>query len=135
MWRTLQLFGSALLAAWAIQLALGQPGPAPIYLRDGLIIAVLAVLLFAWRAGPPRSIRPTGVAYHWPSIGRAIWGAGLATSIAALLAFALDNEGAFVSALSITLWLIGPLLMLIGAFWRGPVRDFPTPTSVTHCSA
>ena len=126
------LTGALFLALWAARLLTGGLEPAPYLLRDGLLLVAAAAILFAARSSAPRRLVPRGIVYHWPLIGRALWGAGIASVLvstvlaSALLALSVD-EGGFSGGLRSGLWLVGLALIGAGALWRGRVQSYAAP--------
>lgn len=126
------LTGALIIALWAARLLTGGQEPAPYLLRDGLFLAVAAAMLFAAQSSPPRRLVPRGIVYHWPSIGRALWGAGIASVLvstvltSALLTLSVD-AGGFSGGLRSGLWLVGLALIGVGALWRGRVQSYAAP--------
>ena len=126
------LTGALIIALWAAHLLTGGLEPAPYLLRDGLLLAAAAAILFAAQSSPPRRLVPRGIVYHWPSIGRALWGAGIASVLvstvlaSALLTISVD-DGGFSGGLRSGLWLVGLALIGVGALWRGRVQSYAAP--------
>ena len=121
------LTGALFLALVAARLLTGGQEPAPYLLRDGLLVAVAAAILFAAQSSPPRRLVQRGIVYHWPSIGRALWGAGIASVLtSALLTLSVD-EGGFSGGLRSGLWLVGLALIGVDALWRGRVQSYAAP--------
>ncbi len=121
------LTGAFFLALWAARLLTGGLEPASYLLRDGLLLAVVAAILFAGQSTPPRRLLPRGILYAWPTIGRVLWGAGITSALASAAVTTFLNSSTFSESLRLGLWLAGLLLIGVGAFWRGRVLSYATP--------
>ena len=82
---------------------------------------------FAAQSSPPRRLVPRGIVYHWPLIGRALWGAGIASVLASALLTHSVDEGSFSDGLRSGLWLVGLALIGVGVLWRGRVQSYAAP--------
>ncbi len=121
------LFGAFFATLLAVRLTVGETGIALYVLRDGLIFVTFAVILFAGQSTPPRQLIPRGILYAWPGMGRALWGAGIASALASAVLALFSNSSAFSESLLLGLWLVGLLLIGVGAIWRGRVLSYAAP--------
>lgn len=114
------LFLAVVIAWFAVRMVATAQPLAPYVLRDALIVATCAALLFAFHTLPPLS--PAATIYSWPMIGRILFAAGALTALigALLPTGALPFASAFLG--------IGLVLTLLGAWWPGlPIRYAPPP--------
>lgn len=127
MYRLIRLTLGWVLAIYGFGLIAGGDTLAPYRLRDGLIVATLGALLFAWNGLRP-AVRPPVPAHRlWPFAGRLLLLTGLACGIAASLLLTFVGATGWWSALGGSLWLLGCVALLVGVFWPGRVEIYPAP--------
>ncbi len=123
------LFLATLLALWAQRLLHSPDVEASIALRDGLLLALLAGLLFAAQAPAPPRPRIQPPTAPWPLTGRALFAAGALLGLTGALLLAQGMEARSPLALPGLLWLLGLLLLAAGAHWPGPTTRYPRPSA------
>ncbi len=125
--RLLWLVLGVALAWYGFGLIAGGDGFATYRLRDGLLVAILGALLFAWntRSFPPLPF--TGGERYWPLWGRILAGTGIVCGVAAAVLLTLWGEQSWTSYLGSSLWGVGALVLLVGLFWPGRVEIYPAP--------
>jgi hypothetical protein len=115
------------LATYGFGLIAGGDGFATYLLRDGLIVAFLGALIFAWQSSPFAPPAPEGGQRLWPLWGRILTGTGFACGIAATALLTLWGTQSWAGWLGSSLWAVGALALLVGIFWPGHVEIYPAP--------
>lgn len=116
-----------LLALYGFGLIAGGDSLARYRLRDGLIVASLAALIFSWESYSPAVRPPLPVHRLWPFWGRLLLLTGLACGVAAALLLTWVGAGGWLGTLGGMLWLLGCAALLVGVLWPGRIEIYPTP--------
>ncbi len=120
---------ATLIALWAQQLLRNPDVEAGIALRDGLLLSLLAGILFAAQAMPPPRPRTPPVSARWPLTGRVLFAAGILLGLTGTLLLARGVDRGASLALPGLLWLLGVLLLGAGVFWPSPTTRYPRPSA------
>lgn len=96
-------------------------------LRDGLVVALLGAIIFAWHTLDFAAPAPTGGERNWPLWGRIFMGTGFACGAAATVLLSLWGTQSWTGWLGSSLWAVGALALLVGLFWPGRVEIYPAP--------
>jgi hypothetical protein len=123
LWLTLG-FG---LAWYGFGLIAGGDGFATYRLRDGLLVALIGALLFAWHTAPLAPLASSGGQRQWHLWGRILFGTGFVCGAAATLLLTLWGAQSWAGWLGNSLWAVGVLALLVGLFWPGRVEIYPAP--------
>lgn len=115
------------LAWYGFGLIAGGDGFATYRLRDGLIVALLGALLFAWHSSPFAPLPFRGGERQWPLWGRILAGTGVVCGAAATVLLTLWGAQSWTTYIGSSLWAVGALALLVGLFWPGRVEIYPTP--------
>ena len=115
------------LAWYGFGLVAGGDVFATYRLRDGLIVALLGALLFAWNTNAFPPFPFSGGERQWPLWGRIFAGTGIVCGAAAAVLLGLWGGQGWAVYLGGSLWGVGALALMIGLFWPGRVEIYPTP--------
>ena len=124
--RLLLLFVGLAILLWGRSLLAGDSAAPDVLLRDGLLVVLLGVLIFALNASAPSRLESGAEDFASTSPRRIVAWAGLVAGLvggvwlAVLLAFTASDRGLFLPAL---LWLGGLAVGVAGLNWsrRGPI--------------
>lgn len=122
---TLQLLALALALA-AVRLVTGAESFAPYLLRDGLLVATAAALLFAWQAGGWRATPVARSRAGLARIGQLLWLTGLVCLMAGGIGTGFD-VGGLPHLIAMLIWGLGMVLVVAGAWWPGAPADYELP--------
>ena len=125
--RRLSFFALALALALAgIQLVAGPETFSATLLRDGVILWLAAALLFGLNAGPWHGTAPWRRIAAPPHMGRLLLltGAVVAVVGGVIAGFGLPGAAGLTVHL---IWLLGVVLLLVGAGWPGGVVEYAAP--------
>lgn len=115
------------LAWYGFGLVAGGDSFATYRLRDGLLVALLGALIFAWNTGPFAAQIASGGERQWPLWGRILFGTGFVCGAAAAVLLTIWGEQSWADYLGSSLWAVGALALLAGLFWPGRVEIYPAP--------
>ncbi len=126
-WILLGLF----LAVWAQQILRNPEFDTLIALRDGLVLSVLAGLIFASTAPCPPEKTPDNQQAQWPLTGRVLYAAGIILGLSGglLMYLRLDPSGGGALSVPLGLWLLGMLLLAVGALWPDRILRYRQPSA------
>lgn len=119
-------FGLA-LATYGFSLIAAGEVFAPYRLRDGLLVALLGALIFAWHSDRLMILSRTGGERLWPLWGRILAGTGFACGAAAAIVLTLGGFQGWSAWLGVSLWSVGALALGIGLIWPSRVEIYPAP--------
>ena len=122
---TLQLVALALALA-AVRLVTGAEPFAPYLIRDGLLVAVAAALLFAWHAGGWRATPAPRSVAGLAGFGQLLWLTGLVCLVAGGIGTGFD-VGGLPHLIAALIWGLGMVLVVAGAWWPGAAADYDLP--------
>ncbi|HHW85257.1 MAG TPA: hypothetical protein GX400_03490 [Chloroflexi bacterium] len=122
---SLQLL-ALLVALGAVRLVTGAESFAPYLLRDGLLIAALAALLFAWQSGGWQPVAAWRRVTRLSTVGQTLWLTGLVCLVAGGIGVGFDSGGLPHLAASLV-WGLGFVLSLVGGWWPGAASDYAPP--------
>ena len=88
-------------------------------LRDGLLIALVGMVIFALNSSSFAVPAATHIRYRHSVAGRVLMATGAACGLAGGLLFLVPQSSASLDASRLTLWLLGLGLFPLGAWWRG----------------
>jgi hypothetical protein len=115
------------LAWYGFGLVAGGDTFATYRLRDGLIVALVGALIFAWNTLPFAPLPFSGGERQWPLWGRICAGTAIICGAAAAVLLALWGEQSWATYLGGSLWGVSALALLVGLFWPGRIEIYPAP--------
>lgn len=122
---SLQLF-ALLLALGAVRLITSPDTFALHLLRDGLLIMLLAALLFAWQGGGWRPVSVPHRVMRLSSAGHTLWLTGLVCLVAGGIGVGFD-VGGLPHLVASLVWALGIVLSVVGVWWPGAALDYTPP--------
>lgn len=127
MYRLIRLSLGWVVAIYGFGLIAGGDSLVRYRLRDGLIVATLGALIFAWNGARPALRPPVPIHRLWPFAGRLLLLTGLACALAASVLLTLVGAAGWWGTLGASLWLLGCVALLGGVLWPGRVEIYPAP--------
>ncbi|MCB0046008.1 MAG: glycosyltransferase family 39 protein [Caldilineaceae bacterium] len=120
------------IALWLIYLAFrpasGGQNAAVVALRDGGTLALVGMTLFAFMALDLWRPERAPLLYKWTTLGRILFLAGALAALSGGALFLLPAGGSMLSALRITLWLAGMIMLAVGAFRERAAHRYHAPS-------
>ncbi|MFO7631461.1 MAG: glycosyltransferase family 39 protein [Caldilinea sp.] len=126
MLRLSQQLLALLLALGAVNIVTGADAFASHLLRDALIVATLAAVLFAWQSCGWRSAPALRHVTRLGASGQIVWLTGLVCLMAGGIGVGFDVGGLPHLASSLV-WMLGAVLLLAGVWWPGATYAYAPP--------
>ena len=123
------LFIALAIALFGLHLIADTEDFAPYVLRDGLLLAALAMLIFALNAPawPGEAKSTTSATENWPPLSGVLIGTGLICAFAGGVGTVFNPSAGTLHTASLILWGLGILLLGSGAWWAGSLTPYTRP--------
>jgi len=116
-----------IIASGAVNVVTAAERFAPFVLRDALLLALLAAVLFGWQSAGWRATAALRRMTHLGAVGQILWLTGLVCLVIGGVGVGFDFGG-LPQVASSAVWAVGMALVLAGLWWPGAQVAYAPPS-------